>query len=138
MSFVKNSKAGEDELTMLHVAAKNYRFSACKLLIEGLNIEPDIKTKSLKTPLHILFKTEKIYEKKSGVFEEKFAKSFEVLVDKKADVNAKDESQKTPFHYAVIGRNIKGVALLLNREDTDIFVWLNFLILFLSNFEKIS
>ncbi len=122
LSFVKNSKAGEDELTMLHVAAKHYRTSPVGKLIDGLQIDPNILTKSLKTPLHILVKTEKIYEKRFGFFEEKLVKCFDLLVEKKADPNAQDAAKKTPLHYAVASENLKAVELLTKLENIDISV----------------
>ncbi len=122
LSFVKNSKAGEDELTMLHVAAKHYRSGPVEKLIDALQMDPNIPTKTLKTPLHILVKTEKIYEKRFGVFEEKFVKSFNLLIEKKADPNAQDEVKKTPLHYAVTSDNLKAVELLTKLENIDISV----------------
>ena len=84
--------------------------------------DPNIRTKSLKTPLHILVKTEKIYEKKFGIYEEKFVKCFEALVKRNADCNAVDDKELSVLHHAVIGNNLKAVELLLALENIDFYV----------------
>lgn len=110
---------------MLHMAAKHYRHVPIQMLIDELEIDPNIVSKSQKTALHILVKTEKIYEKKMGVFEEKFVKSFEALVSRNANVNAVDDHKMSVLQYAVIANNLKAVELLLKQPNIDIYVSLN-------------
>jgi ankyrin repeat protein len=127
LNVVKNSKAGDDELTMLHMAAKQYRQVPIQMLIDELEIDPNITSKSLKTPLHILVKTEKIYEKKMGLFEEKFIKSFESLVNRNANINAVDDIKMSVLQYAVMANNTKAVELLLKLPEIDVYVSYDFL-----------
>ena len=62
-----------------------------------------------------------------GLFEEKFIKSFESLVNRNANINAVDDIKMSVLQYAVMANNTKAVELLLKLPEIDVYVSYDFL-----------
>lgn len=107
---------------MLHLAAKHYRYGACEILLEGIQLEINRLSKSLKTPLHVLVKSDTFKMDEDQQYERNMVKCFHLFVSKKIDYNARDEFQKSALHYAVIARNLKAVELLCELRTLEISV----------------
>ena len=120
--FLKNSKAGTDSFSMLHLAAKHYRYSACEILLVGVRLEINRLSKSLKTPLHVLVKSDTFRMDQDKQYEKRMVKCFHLFVSKSIDYNARDEFQKSALHYAVISKNLKAVELLCELRTLEISV----------------
>jgi ankyrin repeat protein/SAM-dependent methyltransferase len=88
-----------DGMTPLHWAALNGDMAKVKLLLDGNPGLVSKKDNYRKTPLHFAA----IHGRKEVA---------ELLLAKKAEVNAKDKYERTPLHYAVMNGN-KDVAELL-------------------------
>jgi hypothetical protein len=53
---LKDARAGYDNFSLLHYAAKSMRSQLCAYLIDEMKFGKDILSKSKMTPLHILIK----------------------------------------------------------------------------------
>ena len=118
--FIKNSKAGQDGMSMLHFAAKFYRHNICQVLIDGIQVDPNIHSKSLRTPLISLIRSDAY--KISSSMEKKLTKCFETLISEGANCNVRDDSQMTPLHFAVIGHNYKAIELLVALKELEVSI----------------
>ena len=114
--FIKNSKTGPDNQSMLHCAAKHYRYDPCRVLIDDIEYEPVKLTKSLKTPLHTMCMSETFKQDKE-LYDPKFEKCFNLLVSKGVDCNSVDDTNRTALHYAVMSKNIKAVESLCELRN---------------------
>jgi ankyrin repeat protein len=78
-----------DGFTPLHISTYKGFYEISKLLLNS-GANPNILTNNRYTPLHQLIKSKSIY-----------IKHIELLVDKGADIDAKDENGITPIHLIV-------------------------------------
>ncbi len=118
---MKNSKAGTDGLSMLHFASKFYRYKICEILIDGVQFDSNKPSKSLRTPLMSLVRSEayKIVGKES-LMQNKLVKCFDLLISKGANCNLRDENQMTALHYAVNQQNLKAFELLASLNTLEL------------------
>ncbi len=65
------------------------------------------------TPLQMLVKSSLASEKK---YEDKLNQTFQALIERNADCNAKDDSNFSILHHAVLNNN-KQAVLLLSKLD---------------------
>ncbi|WAR26287.1 PARPT-like protein [Mya arenaria] len=82
---------GDDKYTCLHIAAVNDFVEIAGLMLEMGGAKPDPKDKEMRTPLHL-----------AVVRQHK--RTIELLLNKKADVNAQDKDGNTPLH---LSQNVK-------------------------------
>jgi len=106
---------------MLHFAAKFYRYSICEILIDGIQLDPNKLSKSLRTPLISLVKSEayKIVGKEE-IMAKKLVKCFDLLISKGANCNMRDENQMTTLHYSVTQQNQKAFELLTKLKTLEL------------------
>ena len=83
----KISKAFQQNLPLIHIAAQNGVLPIMKYLIEQKNVDKDFKGKNEKTPLH--------YACKKG-----HISIVKYLLSKDANIEARDSFGNTPFIYA--------------------------------------
>ena len=57
-----------------------------------------------------------------NIYENKFLETFDVLIKRKANCNAKDENGKSILHHAVMSQNLLAVSLLVKLKEIDISV----------------
>ena len=57
-----------------------------------------------------------------NIYEKKFSETFDVLIKRKANCNAKDENGKSILHHAVMSQNILAVSHLVKLKEIDISV----------------
>ena len=55
-------KIGQNEYSILHLAAKNCRPTFCRFLLEDIKIDVDMKCRDNLTPLHLLVKSNVFFE----------------------------------------------------------------------------
>ena len=97
-----NSRGIHDE-TALHLAARQGQLAICQILLElGERIDVNAKNADNSTPLHLACK--------SGQY-----LVSQLLIRSGAYLNAHDDFQNTPLHYAVISEDIRLIKYLFNR-----------------------
>ena len=88
-------------------------FSICKKLLTDVNK----RSKKHRTPIQML-----VHVNTDETLEESLTKTFNLLIQYRADFNSKDESGLTVLHRAILKSNRKLVMLLLDLEEIDLTV----------------
>ena len=78
------------------------------------------QSKNLATPLQTLVTSNLFMQ--NNVYEKKFSETFDVLMNRKANCNAKDENGKSILHHAVKSQNLLAVSHLVKLKEIDISV----------------
>ena len=73
----------------------------------------------MATPLQMLVTSNLFMQ---NIYENKFLETFDVLIKRKANCNAKDENGKSILHHAVMSQNLLAVSLLVKLKEIDISV----------------
>ncbi|CAF0854823.1 unnamed protein product [Brachionus calyciflorus] len=127
--ILKEYSIGQNEYSLLHLAAKNCRKNFCQFLIKECRIDKDIKCKNKTTPLHLLIRSnifyKKDYDQNNPIFKTKFLafkETFGYLLENGANVNHQDESESTCLHYAVAKSNYGAVLVLIDTPGININV----------------
>ena len=68
-----------------------------------------------------------------NIYEKKFSETFDMLIKRKANCNAKDENGKSILHHAVMSQNILAVSHLVKLKEIDISVNFIYITYFLKN-----
>ena len=68
-----------------------------------------------------------------NIYEKKFSETFDVLIKRKANCNAKDENGKSILHHAVMSQNMLAVSHLVKLKEIDISVNFIYITYFLKN-----
>ena len=84
----------------------------------------------MATPLQMLV-TSKLFMQ--NIYEKKFSETFDMLIKRKANCNAKDENGKSILHHAVMSQNILAVSHLVKLKEIDISVNFIYITYFLKN-----
>jgi ankyrin repeat protein len=121
---LKEIRNGADDLTLLHVSARHCRQKLCAVLIDEFKLDKDVLSSSKLTPLHILVKNNVMPKLNDNLTpdesflnkKQKFIDTFNLLMEKNANVNVQDETGFTALHYAVQKANYEAVVLLLKTN----------------------
>jgi len=96
---------GNDDETLLHAACRSGNFEMVKYLLNN-GLDSNSKTKSGYTAFHYISKDRN----------QKNEALWQLLYDKKADLNATNCFECTPLHYAVLDENVPLVTWLIKNN----------------------